>query len=581
MVQDNSFISLAERITSLNANCVEILTKINDLVASQQSTVKIDYDDFGVIQSFSLPTVGSLKQQIDVLNQNMRLFASINGSTFIRDGLSVKKIITSDLNREPVPIQDVNLVSKFSPINNSFFESLMNPMLAISIDLTDKITQNVNKVLSRRYIVNFEKNNDGSLTANGLTSFNDFSTTWLNRSDIAINDFDNWLNNPTNVGIMTDVVSPYDEQMFELEVKELQYFGIFSVIKTEIDDINNKIWYHLNDLKYYAKDNTVKTLTIGDELIINSLNSTTRYSVVEVSTDFSNNKVRLELIEGYDPIVVGTNVLKYYSDISNNKTVQVTVGFNEYCVVFLKPINTDNNIIGSLWSKGVSFYTNNLILDTDNNMNLASYYLNTVYDYGEVLKDLVLKKIPTKYGSKPNAPYLQSANFKVVQINKHLTDSVDQNQIRQLHSQKVSLKTKISQTNNAIQDRVKNLNSGNLSMAEKTSINTELNKLKLDSDLQTKNLSSVVSQITTISASNNNVAAKYRIRGFWNIPEPIITNKSEPQHVVQFRIQYRYATKGGNSNPTEGYNFSPIQITTASSTASNTTGAVSGGGASA
>jgi hypothetical protein len=558
MDQVNSFISLAEKITALNANCVEILTKINDLVASQQSTVKIDYDDFGVITSFSLPTVGALKTQIDVLNQNMKRLSSIEGSAFIRDGQSYKKIITSDLNREPVPIQDLNQVKQFSTINNSFFESLMNPMLSVSLDLSNKITHDVNKILSRRYIVQFERNNDGSLTTNGLTSFNDFSTNWLNRTDININDFDNWLVNPTNVGIVSDVVSPYDEQMFEMKVKELNYYGIFSVIKTEIDDINNKIWYHLNDLKYYAKDGSIKTLAIGDELIINALNSTTRYKIVEVNIDYSNNKVRFELIEGYDPIVVGTNVLKYYSDISAEKTVRVTVGFNEYCVLFAKPINTENNVIGSLWSKGISFYTNDLVLDTDSNKNLSNYYVETVYDYGEILKDMVLKKIPTKYGSKPNIPYLQADNFKVVQINKHLTDSVDQELIRKLHAEKTTVKTRISQIQNSIQDRIKNLNSGNLSMAEKTSINNELNKLKLDLDLQTKNLSTIISQLTTVNKTSNKVDAKYRIRGFWNIPEPIITNKTEPQHVVQFRVQYRYATKGGNSNPTEGYKFSPI-----------------------
>lgn len=567
MDQVNSFISLAEKITVLNSNCVEILTKINDLVASEQSTVKIDYDDFGVITSFSLPTVGALKTQIDVLNQNMKRLSSIDGFTFIRDGQSIKKIITSDLNREPVPIQDLNQVKQFSTINNSFFESLMNPMLSVSLDLSNKITHDVNKVLSRRYIVRFERNNDGSLTTNGLTSFNDFSISWSNRTDININDFDNWLMNSTNVGIVSDVVLPYDEQIFEMKVKELNYYGIFSVIKTEIDDINNKIWYHLNDLKYYAKDGSIKTLAIGDELIINALNSTTRYKIVEVNIDYSNNKVRFEIIEGYDPIVVGTNVLKYYSDISAEKNVRVTVGFNEYCVLFVKPINTENNVIGSLWSKGISFYTNDLVLDTDANKNLSNYYVETVYDYGEILKDMVLKKIPTKYGSKPNIPYLQVDNFKVVQINKHLTDSVDQELIRKLHAEKTTVKTRISQIQNSIQDRIKNLNSGNLSMAEKTSINNELNKLKLDLDLQTKNLSTVISQLTTVNKTSNKVDAKYRIRGFWNIPEPIITNKTEPQHVVQFRVQYRYATKGGNSNPTEGYKFSPISNTNTQSNA--------------
>lgn len=573
MDQVNSFVSLAEKITILNKNCVEILTKINDLVTSQQSVVKIDYDDFGTTQSFSLPTVGSLKSQIDVLNQNMKRWSSIDGFTFINDGVSIKKIITSDLNREPTPIQDINKVSQFTPINNSFFESLMNPMLAVNIDLTNKITHDVNKILSRRYIIQFEKNNDGSLTTNGTTSYNDFVSNWLNRNDININDFVSWMNNPTNIGIMTDVVLPYDEQIFNLTVKELKYYGTFSVIKTEVDDINNKIWYHLTDLKYYAKDGTIKSLAIGDELIINSLNSSTRYKVMEVSIDYSNNKVRLEIIEGYDPITVGTNVLKYYSSIAEDKTVQITVGFDEFNVLFVKPINTDNNVIGSLWSKGMSFFSNDLILDSDKNINLANYYIETVYDYGEILKDMVLKKIPTKYGSKPNSPYLEFENFKVVQINKHLTDGIDQELVRKLHSEKNTIKTKISQTQNAIQDRLKNLNSGNLSQAEKVSINNELNKLKLDLDLQTKNLSTVISQLTNVSKATNSIEPKYRIRGFWNIPEPIINNKTEPQHVVQFQIQYRYSTKGGNSSPTEGFKFvssSNTNTTTGTINTSNT-----------
>ena len=567
MDQINSFVSLADKVTILNKNCVEILTKINDLVSSQQSTVKINYDDFGTTQSFSLPTVGSLKTQIEVLNQNMKRWSSINGSTFITNGQSVQKIITSDLNREPVPIQDINKVSNFTTINNSFFESLMNPMLAVNIDLTDKITHDVNKILSRRYILEFEKNNDGTLTSNGTISYNDFVTNWLNRNDININDFISWLENPSNIGVITDVVSPYDEQIFNLSAKELNYYGTFSVIKTEVDDINNKIWYHLTDLKYYGKDGTIKTLSIGDELIINALNSSTRYKVMEVNTDYSNNKIRIEIVEGYDPITIGTNVLKYYSNVADSKTVQITIGFDEFNVLFVKPINTDNNIIGSLWSKGMSFFSNDLVLDTDNNINLANYYIDTVYDYGEILKDMVLKKIPTKYGSKPSAPVLQLENFKVVQINKHLTDSVNQDLIRKLHSEKNTTKTKISQIQNSIQDRLKNLNSGNLSQAEKVSINTELNKLKLDLDLQTKNLSTIISQLTSVNSSTNAVDAKYRIRGFWNIPDPILSGQTPPQHVVQFRIQYRYTTKNGNSNPTEGYLLSPSTTTNTANTA--------------
>ena len=65
-------------------------------------------------------------------------------------------------------------------------------MLAVTIDLTDKVDLVVDKILSRRYINRFEKNADGTLTENGLRSFNSFVTTFLNKTDINITDYLNW-----------------------------------------------------------------------------------------------------------------------------------------------------------------------------------------------------------------------------------------------------------------------------------------------------------------------------------------------------------------------------------------------------
>jgi hypothetical protein len=556
----NSFITLAEKITLLNKNCVEILTKVNDLVASENDLVNIVYDDNGVINSFSQPTVGYLKNQIDVLNQNMKRMASIDGYTFIRDGQSFKRIMTSDLNREPAPIQQINQVNTFSPVNNHFFESLMNPMLAVTLDLTDKVEQVVNKIVSRRYIVRFEKNEDGSLTEDGLRSFNSFSTTFLNKTEINISDFIAWYDNPSNNGLVVDTVEPYDEQIYDLALKNLQYYGVFSVIKVEIDDINNKMWYHLNDTRYYGNDGTIKKLSIGDELIVNKLNAGTRYKIVEVNTDSSNMKVRLENIEGYDPVVVGTNVLKYYSDISNEKKVQINVGFDEYIVLFVKPINTDDNVVGSLWSKGISFYTNDLILDVNNNINLSTYYVQAVYDYGTLLRDMISKNIPTVYGATPNPVVLTADNFKVVQINKHLTDDKDQNALLKAHSDKTTVKTQISQLNTSITQKTSKLNAGGLTTTEKQTYLNEINKLKTDLNVSTTNLSSLITQITELNTGQNTkVEPKYRFRGFWTIPEPIISQKTAPQHVVQFRIQYRYSSKSGNSNNIQTFNYTQVQ----------------------
>lgn len=558
----NSFITLAEKITILNKNCVEILTKVNDIVSSEEDSVNIIYDDNGSVASFSQPTVGNLKNQIDILNQNMKRMASIDGYTFVRDGQSFKRILTSDLNKEPAPIGDINPVSTFTPVNNHFFESLMNPMLSVTIDLTDKVEQVVNKVVSRRYIVRFQKNKDYSLTEAGLRSFNSFSTTFLNKTGINISDFISWYDNPSNDGLVVDTVQPYDEQIYDLALKSLKYYGVFSVIKVEIDDINNKMWYHLNDIKYYGNDSTIKNLTIGDELIINKLNSSSRYKIKEVNKDSSNTKIRLENIEGYDPVIVGTNVLKYYSDISSNKKVQINVGFDEYVVLFVKPINTDDNIVGSLWSKGISFYTNDLILDINNNINLANYYVEAVYDYGTLLRDMISKRMPTIYGASPNPVVLTADNFKVTQINKHLTDDKDQTSLLKAHSDKSSVKTQISQLNTAIYQKTSKLNAGGLTSTEKQTYTNEVNKLKTDLSIATSNLSSLITQITELNTGTNaKVDAKYRVRGFWVMPEPIMTDKTSPQHVVQFRIQYRYSSRSGNSNNIQTYNFINVQQT--------------------
>ena len=573
----SSFISLAEKITLLNKNCVEILTKVNDIVSSKDSSVNIIYDDNGAINSYSMPTVGDLSNQIKILNQNMKRMASIDGYTFIRDGQSFKRVMTTDLNKEPLPVGNIDQVNTFTPINNHFFESLMNPMLAVTIDLTNKVGTEVNKILSRRYILKFEKNVDGTLTESGLRSYNSFVSNFLNKTNINITDFLTWYDNPTNDGIIVDNVKPYDEQIYDLKLKTLNYYGIFSVIKVEIDDINNKMWYHLNDIRYYGNDGTVKTLSISDELIINKLNSASRYRIAEVNTDSSNTKVRLENIEGYDPVVVGTNVLKYYSDMSSEKSVQINVGFDEYTIQFVKPINTDDNIVGNLWSQGISFYTNDLLLDANNNINLANYYVQSVYDYGTLLKDMISKKIPTIFGVTPNVVNLISDNFKVVQINKHLTDNKDQEALKKLHSDKTSIKTKISQLNTAIIQKTSKLNSGGLTTTEKQANLNEINKLKTDLDISTKNLSSFLSQLNEInSGQNNTVVPKYRARGFWRFPEPIITNNTAPQHVVQFRIQYIYSSTSGNANNVQTFNYetNPPVVTTATNNTTNAIAAI-------
>lgn len=556
--QKNSFVSIAEQITLMNLNSSEIITKMNDVVTATGSTVNVvQYDSNGNEYSYSLPTVGKLQSEITELNNNVSRLAGMNdNNVHIINGNSTKKIFLSDLNREPNKIDSIDYVSTFNQSNNWFFESLMNPTLAVKFDLTDKVGNDVDGVISRRYIVKFERDASGVYTTRGDISRIDFINNFVGKKNINLSDFIDWHTNITNQGVINNLTPVYDEQFFNFEYQEVSDHGIFSVMKQELDSINNKLWFHIYPYKYTTSSGSEKIVKIGDELILNKQDSVTRWSIVETSESNSNFRVRLERLEGFDPIPTGTNVLKYYGNTIVNKQIRVTIGFDEYIVVFMKPTNSRNRIKGSLWSTGTGIYTNDLKLDTDSNISMSQYYLENVYDYGNLIRDMIKKSIPSNYGIEPYAPVLDPNNFKVVQINKHLTNTNDSKKLNELHQQKNSIKTKLEQINNAIIQKNQELSvKVYSSISDKTSSVNELNKLISDQESFTKNLNSITTQIKSQTDTINKTSPKFRVRGFWNIPTGREQAGYRTQEVVQFKIQYRYSSKNGTENQTEGYNI--------------------------
>lgn len=557
--QKNTFVSFSEQIALLNKNSVEVLTKLNDVVTDRNSVVDITLmNSDGTKSSYQLPTVGQLKHEIDIANRNIRKITGLADSTaYVSDGTTMRRIMVDDLNREPEPISNLNNVSKFVSVNNSFFESLSNPMLAVNVDLTDKIESNVKRVLSRRYIITFQKDENGDYTTDAQTSKADFETKFLSRNNIPINDLIDWYDNIKNYGVSRSD-QPYDEQVFDLDYDQLQYYGTFDVIGIDTDTVNKKMWYVLGSLMYYDYSGNTKELTIGDQLIINKRNSSTKWEVKEVSTSKSNYRVVLERLEGIEPIPVLTEALKIYSPEVSTKNIKVSISYDEYNVIFVKAINTDANVIASTWSDGTSFFTNDLVLESGDNISMTKFYNESVFDYGSLLKDMIVKNVPSKYAAVPNIPEINSDNFKVVQINKHLTDSADSTKIKELHAQKTSLKSQLEQLSDAITEKTKEISTKKYkSASEKQSSQNQLNALIEQQTSLTKLYTSTVDRITSENTGNiSNETPKFRIRGFWSFPEPVIVNttgEEQTQEVVQFKIQYRYSAKGGSEPTTEGF----------------------------
>jgi hypothetical protein len=563
----SSFPTVADQVISSNKNIIEILGQINSLATTTDQSVNIKiYDENGVLRTYAVPSFASLKGEIDRLNNNINSLYSIDaGGAMISTSNQnkYKKIITVDLNREPNAVGTLGTLTKFKALNNWFFDGLMSPIISIELDLTGKVENNVRKVQSRRYIVDFAKDATGTLTTLGQSALNSFNTLFRSNSSINISDFENWHN--TTSGVLYPTNPQFDEQVFDLDPHDLLYDGQFSVLRIQEDRINRKLWYVLDTLTYLVRStNETAQLSIGSEIIINSAQTSTRYKVIEVSTAESNPRVRFERVEGVETIAVGINTIKIYSPVVYSKIVKVSVGYNERNVIFIKPLNADNHLLARNWSLGTGYWTNDLTLDStapENGLTMEQFYTDYVYDYGTVLKDLVAKKTPNALAGTPLAPTLNAGNFKVVQINKHLTDTPDSNLIKQKHNYHLTLKSEVQQIQDAIVD--KNGKSKFVkfkSESDKKQVMLEIEDLTRKKDSKSKLLATTTQEI--IQLSNNpktKVQPKFRVRGFWTVPSAVVTRGTRPQEIVQFRVQYRYVSKDGTESPIETFNIDNTQ----------------------
>jgi len=540
----SSFPKVADQILTLNKNVIDILTKINSVTTSTENSISVQlYDDKGILRNFSLPTINSLKSEIERLNNNINTLYNIDttGAMVQTSPGTFKKIVTVDLNREPAAINTLGAATTFVATNNWFFDSMINPMISVEFDLSGQIEDNVRKVQARRYIIQFDKDTTGNLTANGQSALNSFNASFRGNSSIVITDFETW--HKTTPGVSDGQNPKIDDQIFDLEPNELLYQGEFSVLRQQEDRMNRKLWYVLDTLQFTnLSTGKIEKLDIGNEVIINMPKSTTRYRINEISTVEVNPKIRLERVEGLEPVPVGTGILKIYSPIISKKTIAISVGYDERNVVFAKPINTDGHLLARDWSKGTGYYTNDLRLSSttaDNGTTMEQFYTDFVYDYGTVIKDMVAKKIPNILGGTPTAPALTSTNFQVVQINKHLTDTPNSKLLKQKHNYQQTLKSEIQQISQAIIDMNKKAKiDKNASASAKKTTMLEIDDLTKKKDSKSKLLSTVTQEILDLSKNpNNKVAPKFAARGFWTIPDSVIAKGSKSQEIVQFKIQ--------------------------------------------
>jgi hypothetical protein len=562
----NSISTILPQLLRLYNNNVTAYEKITEAVTSSSQTVTIDLTDgAGSTKKLQVPSFGFLKSEIDRLDQNVKTLVNFNvggnSSLLLSDG-TFRKIILSSLLSEAKDLTSIPSVKNFNVKDNYFFDNFLTPLLYITFDLTGQVPNQTEEAIVERVFLTLD-------TPQKQTYFNDNlrgSTTLDYATTIA--NLDN-----------QQIVHVTDESVVSLPPNKNKYYGNFDIVDitssnvtqvvNSVQSSQTKKLFILNKLTYNNADLTTTdslTLRVGDSLVINSSPIDTRYLIKSIDT--STNAVTLELVEGNKGLSVGANILSIYSTTDDTIEVNLNVGFNEYMLVFLKPVDPHSRIPAVNWSPGTGFYTNDLLYTQNDGTTipLSTYYKNAVVDFGRFIMSMSIDKMPTSAQAlQPNAPSLISTDFKVVAINQQITDQTIVKNIEDLSKQKNSLSSELKELDSAISQKraeiaTKNYQNNVERDADRNALFGLVQQRSTKSDLY----SSLVKEIDGRVRDNGLIGAdpKYRVRGFFPIPEPKVSQETGTQQVVQFEIEYRYLSTTGAANPVKTFEFADNGVST-------------------
>lgn len=542
----------------LNRNALEIFQRLNEAITSSRESVTIQlFDDNDTLKSVQVPSFGHLLKRITDAENNIKNLTGAGDTDVnvrLSDG-SYRKIVTSRLKSPAENITSIAAPVSFDIKSNYFFESFIDPLMYVSIDLTNQMPIDTENVLVRRYLLQIDNEDKRKY----------FNKSLKGRSDIGFSEF-------VSSALAQNIQFILDEEILAVPPRSIRYTGKFDVIKISdvtsqklvngvTTDIRRKT-YRLNKLTYSDINtgfNDTVGLKIGDQLAINTGTKGTRFTITDI--DSSTNSVVLEVIEGYDTIGIGSEVLSIYKGLDSSISIEIPVGFDEYLVTFVKPIDQSSKIPAELWSPGVSVYTNelNIVLSDGQSQSLDVFYRNQAVDFGQMLLSFSKDKmIPSAFGIKPTTPTVQSTDFKVVQINNHITDNPVIDDIKRLADDRNRLASEIKEKDSSIATKRTTINTKQYSSDVER--NKDLNELQslVDQRASIAQLfASTVQDIQSKSTSKDlsNAQPKYRVRGFWQIPDPQYSKYTGNQEIVQFIVEYRYLSTSGNANNIDQINF--------------------------
>jgi hypothetical protein len=531
-------------------NMNSFLYSLQNILESQSENVTVSQTKSdGSAVNITVPSFGYLKGKIEDINSKFDVLISAN-SDVIGIKSSNGDVRKFELKKTSQLIQDLEQVqnstftvpNSFKVKNNWFFESFLNPLLYVNVDITSILTDDIDQFVVKRIIINAANDDDAAAF---------FDTNYKGSNNINVD--------ALKLDLDENAIDYFeDDTVVDLAVAVNRYQGSFDVIKILEEEGNQTLTsgqtvstvrrrYKLSTLNYtdiVAGVQNTKFLSIGDVLITTG---DSEYRVASIST--TDTEVVLEKIFGTDAITIGASILRVKPSPYRVPELPVNVGFNEREVIFVKPVSKAKNLTIDGFSKGFGVYTNELTIPLVDNSSstLEDYYNNFVSDFGLILLNLAKEKtVPTIIGEIPSSPNLFESNFSVIQVDAHIQDDKNVTELNNNIKEKAALQQEVDELNKKI-DSIKST----ITTVAKTDKEAKRLQKQLTQSLNSRN-----EKVTALSTLVNNISLqlsttpqfivkkKYRVRGFWQIPDAKVT-KYGPQQVVQFKYRYRYLSLSG------------------------------------
>ena len=513
MINSNSYAENLKKLTENSADIIAIASGINEAMAGNDAEVNISED-------MSLPSFSNIVKRVERAENTISKFTQGKGVVETDDG-TYRKIKVTNVSRPPETISSLEFSNVFNIDPNWFFESLQYPRCTVSIDLTDKIDEDSDRVYVTRII--------------------------LDRSNIDILNYynANIANKPVGYAALItmlekdNITYKEDKDEIKLPLTYERYYGEFRIVNTKLIQDNkgvSRLWYFLDTLSYSEVNEAGIAISTGNILSVNDKVrfNNSLYSVLEV--DQSQNCVRLGYDIGYETLGNG-DVLEFYNAPFSSKVVNIGIGINEIDIVYVKGINEEYNLIAKDWSNPISFITNDLVFNENTNITFEEYYSKNVADFGKSwIAQIKEGQIHAYNGSTPRTPVINVDDLQVVQINTQLDATLDKETYNKLTSEIAQTKSNISAVRTTIAT-----NKDLLIQSSDEDVRKNIQNI-INSDTETLNslttqYNSLVEELNTLLNETGviNYSPKYHIRGFFAIPEPV-----NEQQVIGFDIMYRY-----------------------------------------